>query len=266
MSTVLITGASSGIGHDLAMVFAEHGHDLIITSRGLEPLQRLAAVCTRQFSVNVRVIAKDLADAAAPQQICDELAASSTAVDCLVNNAGFGSHGPFAQSNLDTELSILNVNVRALMQLTHLLLPQMIQRRHGRILNVASTAAYVPGPYMSTYYASKAFVLSHSVALNRELRRYGVTVTALCPGPTNTNFQQRAGMTASKLFRFGAMSPLTVARFGYRAMMRGKMIAIPGLHNRLGAALSRLCPYWLSSIVTARLNGQPKVAVEKSDS
>jgi short-subunit dehydrogenase len=255
MPTALVTGASSGIGYDLAKVLANHRHDLILVARGRDAMQRLRDECVTHFGIKAEVIVKDLADPAAPRQIYDELTGKSIAVDILVNNAGFGSHGPFAKSDLDNELNIVQVNVMSLMQLTRLFLPAMIQRRAGRILNVASTAAYVPGPYMSTYYATKAFVLSHSVALARELRRTGVTVTALCPGPTHTGFQIRAKMTASDLFRVGAMSSMRVAEIGYAAMMKGKTIAIAGMHNRLGAIMSRLVPYTLLATIAGKLNG-----------
>ncbi|HEX2973397.1 MAG TPA: SDR family oxidoreductase, partial [Tepidisphaeraceae bacterium] len=214
MSTALITGASSGIGYDLAKEFARHGHDLVVLARNREALDKLAQECTAQFQVKVQVLAKDLADPSTPEQVHNELQQRSLPIDILVNNAGFGTHGPFAQRDLAGEIQLVQVNVLAVMQLTRLLLPAMIERRSGRILNVASTAAYVPGPYMASYYASKAFVLSHSVALAEEVRHRGVTVTALCPGPTRTAFQSRAGMEEVKLFSssFAIMDSPTVAR------------------------------------------------------
>jgi len=259
MPTALVTGASSGIGLDLAKLLAARGHHLVLVARNRDALEALASHCASRFRVNASVIVKDLSDPAAPQQIADQLDQKSTTIDILVNNAGFGIHGPFADTDPAAQRALIQVNITSLTELTRLLLPAMIRRRHGRILNVASTAAYVPGPFMSTYYASKAYVLSYSVALARELRPLGVTVTALCPGPTRTAFGQRAGMRDARLFRLATMDSHTVAEAGYRALMTGKTIAIPGLLNQLGAALSRLTPYAISSRITALLNGERKL-------
>lgn len=256
MPTALVTGASSGIGLDLATVLAKHHYDLVLVSRNMVPMERLRDSCIQQFSVRAEIIPKDLSDPAAPLQIFQELAAKSIPIDILVNNAGFGIHGPFAQTDLQAQIQLLHVNVIALLQLCRLFLPPMIQRRQGRILNVASTAAWVPGPFLNTYYASKAFVLSHSIALAHELRHTGVTVTALCPGPTRTDFQRRAGLDNARLFRLNTMNSLDVAEFAYAAMIKGKTIAVPGLLNRIGITLSRLAPFKLSAKVAARLNGE----------
>ncbi|MGE5611585.1 MAG: SDR family NAD(P)-dependent oxidoreductase [Bacillota bacterium] len=255
MSTALITGASSGIGYDLAKVFAAHGHNLIITARNREALNKLADECASQFHVKIEILTKDLADPSTPQQIYDELQQKSLPIDILVNNAGFGTHGPFARSDLAGELRLVQVNVIAVMQLTRLFLPAMIERRAGKILNVASTAAYVPGPYMSSYYASKAFVLSQSVALAQELRSRGITVTALCPGPTRTAFQSRAGMDEVRLFSESAiMDSPAVARIAYQGLMRGKTIVVPGIQNKFVAVVSRLVPRTLLARAAGHLN------------
>lgn len=246
----LVTGASSGIGRDLAVLLAQDGFDLVLTARDERALQALADECRAEHRVAADVIAADLADPASPQRILER----AGAVDVLVNNAGFGMHGPFAESDVTSQLQLLQVNVVALTHLTRLFLPAMIQRGWGRVLNVASTAAFVPGPYMSTYYASKAYVLSHSIALTRELRGKGVTVTALCPGPTRTAFQQRAGMERAKLFRVKVMESMPVARAGYQGMLRGQTIVIPGLPNKLSAFASRFLPRTVLAKVAGYLN------------
>jgi short-subunit dehydrogenase len=253
MATALITGASSGIGRDLARLFAQDHHDVVLVARSREALEEVAEEC-RNRGAQARVLVKDLADPAAPRQIYLALAAQALHVDFLVNNAGFGTHGLFAESDLNREVQLVQVNIVALISLTRLFLPGMRQRRSGRIMNVASMAAYVAGPYMSNYYASKAYVLSHTVALARELRHTGVTATALCPGPTNTDFQNRAGIAHAKLFASNVMDCPTVARIGYAGMMRGKTIIIPGWQNRLGAFLSGFSPRTLAARVAGGLN------------
>lgn len=246
----LVTGASSGIGRDLAILLAQGGFNLVLTARDERALQVLAEQCRTEHGVNVEVLADDLADPAAPGRLCER----AGAVDVLVNNAGFGMHGPFAESDPAAQLQLLQVNVVALTHLTRLFLPGMVQRRWGRVLNVASTAAFVPGPYMSTYYASKAYVLSHSVALARELRGKGVTVTALCPGPTRTGFQQRAKMDEAKLFRLKVMESMPVAQAGYEGMLRGQAVVIPGFSNKLAAFASRFMPRTVLARVAGHLN------------
>ena len=254
MSNVLITGASSGIGLELARCFAIGGHRLILTARNQQALQSLAAELRRQHSVDVDVIVADLATSAAPGEIVAEVSRRGLSIDVLVNSAGFGAHGPLHQTDLDEQRAMVDVNVSALISLTHLLLPGMIARGSGRILNIASTAAFVPGPYMSTYYATKAFVLSHSLALAHELRHKGVTVTCLCPGPTQTDFQRRARVEKSKLFRLKVMDAATVARAGYQATMRGKRLIVPGWTNRLVVLASRFAPRPFLARIAGRLN------------
>ena len=182
--TALITGASVGIGRDLAELFARDGHHLVLTARNEGQLQELAAKLRDQYHVNVEVIVQDLSVAGASQQIFERL--QSKPIDYVVNNAGFGSHGLFAGAELQSQLAMLQVNIVALTHLTRLLLPGMLARKSGRILNVASLAAFLPGPYMAVYYATKAYVLSFSEALSSETAGSGVTVTALCPGATRT--------------------------------------------------------------------------------
>lgn len=239
----LITGASGGIGEALAHRFARGGYDLVLVARTESKLQALAEELSRAHGVRAHALACDLADPASPRQLADRLAALGVAVDVLVNNAGFATYGPFAELDLDGELRMLQVNIVTLTHLTRLLLPGMIARRRGRILNVASTAAFMPGPLMAVYYASKAFVLSLSEALNNELQGSGVTVTALCPGPTSTGFQARAQMERSKLVSGRKiMGVEAVADAGYDGLLRGRSVVIPGLMNRIQAFLPRLLP------------------------
>ena len=252
--TALVTGASGGIGLDLARLLAADGFDVVLVARSKDPLEELAEELRGRHSVTAHVLVKDLADPAAPQQIYDELASRSIAVEVLVNNAGFGVHGAFHESDLDQELALLQVNIVALTHLTKLFLRGMVGRRSGRIMQVASTAAFVPGTYMSCYYASKAYVLSHAVAMARELRRSGVVISILCPGPTRTGFQKRAGMEEARLFRLKSMDSMTVARAGYEGLMKGKLIVVPGLVNKLTTFASRFAPRMLLAKVTADLN------------
>lgn len=235
--TALITGASSGIGLELAKIFARNNCNLILVARESDRLRQTAA------ALHARVIPRDLADPQSPQAIYDELA--STPVDYLVNNAGFGLGGPFSTTDRQTELDMIQVNVTSLVDLTKLFLPAMLARKSGRILNVASTAAFQPGPLMAIYYASKAFVLSFTEAIAEELTGSGLTVTALCPGPTASDFQRRAAIEHINLVknkRIGMMSSAEVAEIGYRGMLAGKVIVIPGIMNKLGVQSLRLGP------------------------
>lgn len=240
--TALVTGASVGIGRELARILAREGHDLVIVARDAERLDALADELRQRHGVSVRVIAKDLARPGAASALHRELAAAAVTLEVLVNNAGVGAAGAFAKTPLPRDLELMQLNMVALTELTKLVLGEMVERGRGRILNVASTAAFQPGPYMATYYASKAYVLSFSEALAAELEGKGVSVTALCPGPTRTEFQRRAGLHDSAFAMMGMMDPGPVAEAGYRAMRAGRRLAIPGLRNRLGAFLVRLTP------------------------
>ena len=256
-STALITGASSGIGWELTKLFAEDKHDLVLVARNRKKLDEFARDLTAAFGVSVRVIAKDLANPKAPAEIVQELTASGVAVDVLVNNAGFGVYGPFAKTDGAKELEVVQVNVSAPTQLTKLLLPSMLDRRSGRILNVASTAAFVPGPLMAVYYATKAYMLSFSEALADELAGSGVTVTALCPGPTETNFQKSAGLEGTHLFTGPLiMDARAVALAGYRGMRAGKRIVVPGLGNKLLLQSLRVSPRRLITAIARWLQEQ----------
>jgi uncharacterized protein len=248
--TALITGASGGIGEALAQRFARDGFDLVLVARTEAKLQALAGELARSYGITAHVLAYDLSDPAAPRRLVEQLAARTIAVDILVNNAGFATYGPFAELDLDGGLRMLQVNIVTLTHLTRLLLPGMLARKRGRILNVASTAAFMPGPLMAVYYASKAFVLSFSEALHNELQGSGVTVTALCPGPTSTGFQARAQMEQSKLVRRRQIMGVDeVADAGYVALLKGQPVVIPGLMNRIQTLLPRLLPRRLVPVI-----------------
>jgi short-subunit dehydrogenase len=241
--TALITGASSGIGEELAGLFAGDGFDLVLVARTEHKLHELGRSLAGAHGIHHTVVAADLSDPTSPAPLVAQLEADGIHIDALVNNAGFATYGRFVDSDLEGELRMLQVNVVALTHLTWLLLPEMVARRSGRILNVASTAAFMPGPLMAVYYASKAYVLSFSEALADELRGSGVSVTALCPGPTRTGFQARARMEDSKLVRGRQlMDAATVARAGYAGLIAGDTVVIPGMMNRVQAFLPRLLP------------------------
>jgi short-subunit dehydrogenase len=219
----LITGASSGIGRELARVCAQNGHDLVLVARREKELRELISEVG-----GGRAIVADLAKPQAANEIFKEIGA----VDLLINNAGFAIQGEFANSDVQCQMDLLAVNMVALTHLTRLFLPAMIQRKRGRILNISSIAAFMPGPLTATYFASKAYVLSFSEAIRHELRGSGVTVTCLCPGPTKTGFDERAGLTGTKAFAGGVMDAADVARIGYAAMMAGRCTVVPGWRNR----------------------------------
>jgi short-subunit dehydrogenase len=236
--TALITGASSGIGLEIAKELARKRFDLILVARREDKLQELAALLSPH--VKVTVLPFDLSLSEAPQQLFEAL--QDRQIDVLVNNAGFADYGPFAQSDGQKMTDMLEVNVMALTKLTRLFLPPMIERKAGRILNVASVAAFFPGPLMSVYYASKAYVLSFSEALVNEVQGTGVTVTCLCPGATTSGFQEVAGLSESKLMRSITVSSKQVAQRGVRAMLRGDGVYLPGLNNQMVTMLPRFLP------------------------
>jgi hypothetical protein len=250
--TALITGASTGIGRDLAHLFAQDHHNLVLISRTQAALEKLAATLKQQHKIEVQIIPQDLSDPTSPQKIFVQL--QSQPIDFLINNAGFGSHGPFADADIPTTLSMLQLNITTLTHLTRLFLPQMLQRRSGKILNVASLAAFLPGPLMSVYYATKAYVLSFSEALANEVSGSGVTVTALCPGPTKTEFQSRAGISHSLLFKTKVMPSMTAARIGYHAMLKGRRTVVTGGMNKLSALATRFVPRRTAAALARMLN------------
>jgi uncharacterized protein len=252
--TALITGASGGIGLDLTRLFARDGCDVVLVARSEEKLREIAAELTAKHGITAHVIASDLARPDAAAEIVKMLTDRGVTVDALVNNAGLGSSGPFLESDLRGELEMIQVNIVALTQLTKLLLPGMVARRRGRILNVASTASFQPGPLMAVYYATKAYVLSFSEALAEELRNTGVTVTALCPGPTETAFAAVAGVGTVRLFTLmKPASSAAVARTGYEAMKRGRRVVVHGLMNKLLTQSLRATPRRVVTLIVRKL-------------
>jgi short-subunit dehydrogenase len=242
--TILVTGASSGIGLELARIAAADGHSLILVARNEERLRQLAQELQRAHGTQVTTIPLDLSTPGAAERLAAAIAERGLQVDGLINNAGYGLYGPFLEHDPADQLGIIQLNVAALTDLIQRFLPGMVSRGYGRILNVASVAAFVPGPYLAVYHATKAYVLSLSEALAVELRGTGVTVTALCPGPVITGFQERSQMGLTAGHRLMLVRADAVARQGYQAMRRGKRIAIPGLLNRLLVFGTRLAPRW----------------------
>jgi short-subunit dehydrogenase len=248
--TALITGGSGGIGLEIAKVLARKEFDLVLVARNRDALEAAAGQIEGKHTVNVHVFASDLRRREAPEAIFDFLRNENIPIEVLVNNAGFGLGGEFVDTELTRELEMIQVNIAALTHLTKLFLPAMIKRRSGRILNVASTAAFQPGPLMAVYYATKAYVLSFSEALAEELRNAGVTVTALCPGPTRTDFAAEAQVGNSRLFSaFGVADAGDVAEFGVSAMLHGRRVAIPGIRNKIVAQANRFAPRALTAKV-----------------
>jgi len=256
--TVLITGASSGIGLELAHLFANDGYRLVLVARNRGALRQLGDQLQSRYGVEVRISPKDLAHPAAPVELYQELQEAGVVLDVLVNNAGFGGGGAFLQTDWNNEAEMIQVNIVALTHLTKLFLPQ-IRAREGKLLNVASLAAFVPGPYMAIYYASKAYVLHFTEALAEELEGTGTTVTCLCPGPVRTNFQQRAHIGESKLLN----SPLLVdvrevARAGYEGMKQGKRLVIPGWKNWMMVEMLRVSPRSVVTKIVSRMHRRDK--------
>lgn len=247
--TALITGASSGLGTEFARIHASKSDNLVLVARSKDKMDALKAELEKQHGVSVYVIAKDLSEGDAAKTVFDELQKQNIHVDYLINNAGFGDFGFFAECDWEKQLQMINVNMTALTYLTRLFLPGMIKNKFGKILNIASTASFQPGPTMSVYFATKAFVLSFSEAIANEVKGTGVTVTALCPGATATGFKAAASLDNSNLFKGkGIASSETVAEFGYKSMMKGKSVVIHGFVNNIMAQSVRFGP---RKVVTA---------------
>ena len=251
--TVLITGASSGIGRELARLFAGDGAELVLVARSESRLRELADELAAGYGARAQVVPVDLSHPAGSGEIMEALAQQHIEVDVLVNNAGFGAHGPVAGIGVARQLDMIEVNVAALTRLTALLLPGMLERRRGAILNVASTAAFTPGPNQAVYCATKAYVLSFTEALAEEVRGSGVRVSCLAPGATGTGFAAQAGMGSSRLFRWGVMDAGRVARAGHDGLRRGRTLVIPGLLNQALAFSVRLSPRILATKVSGYL-------------
>ena len=253
MPIALITGASTGLGREFARLCARDGYDVVLIARSLPQLEELAAEIQRNTNRNARVIVKDLSIPDAAREVFDELTSAGLNVELLINNAGFGLVGRFWELDEEQQMQMVQLNVAALTHLTRLFVPGFVQRRRGKILNVASTAAFQPGPLMAVYYATKAYVVSFSEAIHNEVRDYGVTVTALCPGPTKTEFDVRAGGTNTKLFKGrNVMNATTVAQIGLAALRAGKPLVVSGRLNAVTAFLTRFAPRQFAAAMARR--------------
>ena len=254
-TTALITGASGGIGYEFAKLLAKDCGTLVLVARSENKLHEVKKELEAVAPVNVHVISRDLSIVGAAAQVYEELGQAHITVDILVNNAGFGGHGAFVDRDWQSDSDMIAVNITALTHLTKLFAKGMVARKSGKIVNVASTAAFLPGPFMAVYYASKAYVLSFSEALASELQGTGVTVTALCPGPTATGFALTAGAERSRLFTLmRPASSADVALYGYEAMMQGKVVAVHGMLNKLTTLSLRTAPRWLPPAIVRWLH------------
>ena len=250
----LITGASMGIGKSLAQIFAADGKDVVLVARSEDKLQSLASELETSHGITAHVLPADLTDPTAPTRIFESLESRGLELDYLVNNAGFGTNGRFAELPLQPELDMIQVNITALVALTHHAVARMVGRGKGRVLNIASSAGFQAGPLMSVYYATKSFVILFSEGVAEEVRDSGVTITAHCPGATATNFADTAGNAKTLLFRLGAASADQVARHAYRSMMGGRVVAIEGWINRIAAFSNRFSPRAIVRKLTRWLN------------
>lgn len=252
-ATALVTGASSGIGAELARAHTARGGDLVIVARRRDRLEAMKAELEKAHGIAVRVLDKDLTHPDAPREIHDELQSQGIPVDILINNAGLGYLGVFHEQDWSRNEDMIKINILALAALTRLFVPPMIERRFGRILNIASMAGFVPGPLHAVYYASKAFVISFTEAIANELEGTGVTATVLCPGPVDTEFTQRSEMKGVRLLKHMASARAT-AEAGYHAMLRGKTVVVLGPIGKLTIhGLLRLSPRWLTTRISRAL-------------
>jgi len=242
-NTALITGSSNGIGYELAGIHALKGGDLVLVARNRHKLEKLKMDLEKKHHVNVYIIVKDLSVPGAAREVFDEVKIHRIVIEYLVNNAGFGDSGFFAESDWSKQEQMINLNILSMSHLTWLFLPDMISRKRGKIMNVASTVAFVPGPTMAVYYATKAFVLSFSQAIDNEVRDHGITVTSLCPGPTRNGFREAASLKDSWTFENRNIPDAReVAEYGYYSMISGKTVAIHGLKNKIIAHSARIIP------------------------
>lgn len=259
MATALITGASNGIGLELAKVHASKGGDLVLVARNKSKLDELKTELESQYKVSVYTIGKDLSAINSAQEVYEETTKQNIQIDYLINNAGFGDFGMFAETEWNKELQMINLNITTLTQFTKLYLQDMVKRRSGKIMNVASTAAFQSGPTMAVYFATKAYVLSFSEAVNNEVSDKGVTITTLCPGATESGFQAAAAMEESNLVK-GKKLPTSkeVAEYGYASMMKGKTVAIHGLMNWIMANSVRFVPRAIVVKLTRKIQDKTK--------
>jgi len=255
MGIALITGASAGLGAEFAKLFTDDGHTVILVARRLDRLNNIASALRMiNAKTKVHVIEQNLAKPGAGAELFAKVRLLGLPIDFLVNNAGFGTNGKFWEIDLHKEMELIDLNMRSLVELTHLFLPQMIAQGSGKIMNVGSVAGFQPGPYMANYFASKAYVNSFSEALSEELRGTGVTCTVLAPGATATEFAAVAGLEKSRLFTSGVASSLSVVREGYRGMMSGKTVVITGWMNQILVQALRISPRSLVRKIAGFLN------------
>ena len=254
MPIAIVTGASTGLGKEFAHLCANSGFDLVLIARNQDLLESLAIEIRRATSRRVRILVKDLSVPGSSREVFEELGPGADSTEVLINNAGFGLLGPFVELDEQEQVQMIELNIVALTDLTRLILPGMLARKKGKIMNVASTAAFQPGPLMAVYFATKAYVVSFSEALHNELKGTGVTVTTLCPGATKTEFDKRAGMSKAKLFtKSKLMSARQVAEIGMRAMDKGKSLVVAGTLNSLMVASTRLAPRQMAASIAHRL-------------
>ncbi len=254
MATALITGASNGIGLELAKVHASKGDNLVLVARNKARLDELKSELEKNYKIKVHTIGKDLSLDNAALEVYNETKVQGIAIDYLINNAAFGNFGMFAESDCDNQLKMINLNITCLTQFTHLYLNDMVKRKSGKIMNVASTAAFQPGPTMAVYFATKAYVLSFSEAIANEVKEHNITVTALCPGATESGFQAAASMEESSLVKGKKLpSSKEVAIYGYKSMMKGTTVAIHGMINFILANSARITPRNIMTMVARKL-------------
>lgn len=261
--TVLITGGTSGIGLALAHVFAEHNFNLIIVARKLDDLLNTKQKLEQKYNVTIYIIQKDLAVESAGQEIYSELQSKNISIDILVNNAGFANYGKFQDITLEQDNSVMHLNMITCTVLMKLFLKDFLARNHGKILNVASTASFQPGPFMAVYFATKAYMLFLGEAVAEELQNTNITITTLCPGPTKTAFQEKSALKDSRLIKSGNLMPAdVVARLAYKGMMMGKTIVIPGFINKLYIQLLRIAPRKLVTNIIRWLQEPSKIKMK----
>ncbi|MCX5827533.1 MAG: SDR family oxidoreductase [Deltaproteobacteria bacterium] len=240
--TALITGASSGIGRELARIFAAEGYNLVLIARREERLQELSRELQKTPGIKILIIAKDLSIPASPEEIFREIKDRNMHIDVLVNNAGSQVYGLFAETDWCRELNLIQTNLVSLTHLTKLFVTDMVKNGGGKILNVGSTGSFMPAPRNAIYCAAKAYVLNFSLGIAKDLEGTGITVTTLCPGATKTEFAGKANMENTLLFKMMVMDAVTVAKAGYKALIKGKEVVVPGIANKLTVLLARFLP------------------------
>jgi short-subunit dehydrogenase len=248
--TALITGASGGLGREFAKLFAKNGYNLVITGRREDKLKNLAGEL-KPYNISCEIIAKDLSDPKAPKELFDEMKQKNIHIDVLVNNAGFGVSGSFADADIERQLAMIQTNITSLTHLTKLAINEMKEKGKGKILNIGSTGSFAPCPSIAVYCATKAYVLSFSEAVAYELKGTGITVTTLCPGPTETGFAEVAGVVNAKSFKSGVMKAADAAKIGYEALMKEQPMAVAGLQNKLLTQSIRFSPRGLVTRISA---------------